>query len=137
MLASGLPRGRVKAELLMTDSCRIERRQVDGNGQPVFTIDATTGRSTPVCDTVYTGKCRFQSRGNWSTDRDIGEAGLTLLQTELQLPVTVAPAINDRVTCLTAVFNPDLVSDVYLVRGDPGKKSNNTSRRVMLQLTTG
>ena len=128
--AWALGMGRGEAEALMTDSCRIERE----SGR---TVDPDTGQSVPSYSTVYEGKCRLQSRGEWSTDRDIGEAGLTILQVELQVPIGVAPRINDRVTMLSAAFNPDLPGTVWTVRGDPGEKSHNTSRKVMLQQFTG
>lgn len=131
-----LARGRAAAEALMTDTCLIERQQVDAGGRPVFTVDPDTGESTPAMDEVYSGKCRFQSRGDWSTERDIGEAGLVLLQTELQLPISVDPAINDRVTAVTSAFNPVLAGRVFEVRGD-FLKSHNTSRKVMLNQVTG
>lgn len=124
-----LAEGRRLAESLMTDMCLIQR--VSGTA-----TDPDTGESVVTYSQVYSGKCRFQARGDWSVDRDIGEAGLVLLQTELQVPVSVVVAVNDRVTVQSSTTATDLTGRVFTVRG-VFLKTHDTSNKAMLIEVTG
>ena len=126
--ASILAQGRAAAARGRSDTCLIERKTAETTG--------ATGLPVRTWTTVYEGACRLQTRGNWATSRDIGQAGVVINQAELQLPHDAEPAVNDRVTITASLNDPHLVGEQFLIRGEL-PKSDATARRVMIQEVTG
>jgi Family of unknown function (DUF6093) len=127
---SALARGQLAAEARMRDTCLIERSTAGG------TTDPETGYPTQAVTTVYQGKCEFKVDDVQAQQQDVGEDYVLLQRIELKLPMAVEGLeVNDRVTCLTSAYDPDLPDRVFLVR-DLFHKSFATSRRVRLRERT-
>ncbi|MEV0646097.1 DUF6093 family protein [Phytomonospora sp. NPDC050363] len=124
-LLGALARGRARAEALMTDTCRIER----ATGPRVTGPD---GQSTQPVETVYEGKCRLQSRGDWSAERDIGEAGLVMLRTELQLPADVTFKVNDIVMITASPTQPANVGSTFRIRSEFVKTHGTMHKGILI-----
>jgi hypothetical protein len=130
--ASVLARGRAAAEAGMVDACTI--RRVTGTA-----TDPATGAVTPTYQSpdLYSGPCRFQQGMVQTEPHDVGEDFVRLLRLELQLPMTVIGLeVNDVVTCVSSVSDPDLPGRTFLVR-DLAHKTDATARRVQLTERTG
>lgn len=123
--AWALGMGRAEAEALMTDTCTITRP----DGPRVTNPDGT---STQPTIPVYTGKCRLQSRGDWSAERDIGEAGLVMLRTELQLPVSVVFRVNDIVTITASSTQPANVGSTFRIRSEFVKTHGTMHKGILI-----
>ena len=122
--------GRVAAERLMVDACRIERI----TGQ---TTNTTTGEVTDAVATIYSGKCRVQQRGRMSRPTDVGEAYVYQTLRELQLPMSVTGVeIEDIVTITASVYDLDAVGQAYYVR-ELWAKTHSTSRRIGIEEVGG
>lgn len=117
-IARVLPELQAHAESMMVDACRIERRAVDENGEPVRVMDPETLAYEDSWETVYEGKARVQ-RPSTSSDHaaDAGEFQFGVESVELQLPIAVAGVRRgDRVTVTSSTFDPDLLDVVATVR---------------------
>lgn len=118
--AAFLARGRVEADALHTDTCRITR---PGGGERVR--NPATGKYTdPDPVVVYEGAARIPRRANTpagsARDADAGEAAWQVSDFPLSLPFggdgyvdgeTVGP--GQTVTWLTSVTDPELVGRVF------------------------
>lgn len=110
MMDQLLIRGRAAAESLMTDTCRIER----STGESV--LDPETGQLEPQKETIYEGKCKFQSAGAGSTP-EAGGFQFTVVRNECHIPFSaVAVLEDDMITCVTSE-NPQLVNKTFRVTG--------------------
>ena len=118
-IQTALARGRVMAESLMTDTCRIRRK----------TGETTSGGViTPTYATVYTGPCRVQARRIAPRGREVGEAYVVVERTELQLPVAVTGLLDgDVVDQIVSGTDGDLAARVYTLRGITAK-THDTKR---------
>lgn len=106
-----IPRAQAAALALMVDACTMQRP-----GTP--TTDPETGYVVPNYTLLYTGRCRVQRRTMFNRPRDTGEAFITLLALEVQLPITVTDIQGDDVITITAALHDsDLVGRVFHVRG--------------------
>lgn len=127
---SVLARGRRAAEALMTDACVIRRRTG-------LTVDPDTGAEIPTYTTVYSGRCRVQSR-NFSTESP-NAAGLQrvdLYHLEVQVPMSVTGvAVNDEVEITASVHDPDLVGRRMRVQ-NLFHASHKTARRLQVEEVT-
>lgn len=121
-IAAALPELREHAHSLMIDSCRIDRKRLDENGDPVREMDPVTLEYADVWDEVHAGKCRVQRfRGQGLADVVVGgyEFGKTSLM--IQLPVSVVGIRRqDRVTVtnLDPLSDPALAGVVAAVQDD-------------------
>jgi hypothetical protein len=124
--------GRALIESLMVDTCIITRA---GTGKGAFN-EATGQYATPARQTIYTGKCRFQSAGianAASTVVDAGDRAADVQGGELQLPVVGSAdvAVNDVVELTSAPADPDRVGRKYNV-STRMEKTDATARRLRL-----
>jgi hypothetical protein len=111
----------------LVDTCKIEH-------PTGMTSDLNTGVGTPTFALVYTGQCRIQSAAaNWAGPAEVAEAALRLASFELQVPVegTDNLEIDDLVTVLTCVNDPDLVGRSFHITG-VSRKSHATTRKMPL-----
>lgn len=128
--SAALLAGRIAAEQLMVDTCTVKR-------ETGTVTNPDTGVITPTYLTVYTGKCRVQTRGFWGQRVDLGQAGVVDLRVELQLPMSATGLeINDEATVDTCVFDPDLVGHTFILR-DMNRKTHATARRLMVEEIAG
>lgn len=129
--ASILARGRIAAELGMTDECVIKRP----GGKDT---DPDSGDVVTTYTTLYTGqKCRVQSRGQWGERRDVGQDSVVMQTIEVQLPITVTNLqVGDVITITAATFDPLLVGRELQLK-DLNSESHATCRRVMATELTG
>lgn len=136
MIAEGaMLAGRVLAESLMTDTCRIERP-----GEVV--TDPDTGVVSPSFTLVYPlpdheapldGRCKVQQTMAQSSSREAGGGVYTAQDARLDIPVGAGPvAPGDRVTMLTGAYNPALVGNMYRVT-DLFEKSLQTAQRLRVE----
>ena len=118
--------GRVLAESLMVDRCRIERP-----GEVV--TDPETGVVSPSFELVYEGPCKVQQTLAQSSSQESGGAMFTVQDSRLDIPVGAGPvAPGDRATMLTGVYNPALEGNVYRVT-DLFEKSLQTAQRLRVE----
>lgn len=115
--------GRAAAEFLMTDACTVERQTGES-------LDEATGKVTPTYASVYSGKCRVQTRDVQPSTVQVGEAESSLLSFTVSLPVSAGDVqVSDRVTVTASALDPALVGRVFTVTG-VGTKSFLTARRL-------
>ena len=117
-IARVLPELQAHAESMMVDACRIERRALDENGEPVRVMDPETLAYEDSWTLVYEGKARVQ-RASTSSDHpaNAGEFRYGVESVELQLPISAAGVRRgDRVTITSSTFDPDLLGVVATVR---------------------
>jgi hypothetical protein len=125
-VASALARGRAAALALMQDTCTIT--YVTGTH-----TDDRDGRVTEQRATRYSGACRIQAPAAQGQQQDPGQATVTLLRMQLQLPVvgTEGVARGDQVTITASVGDQALVGRTWTVR-DIAHKTHATSRRITI-----
>lgn len=127
--AEVLARGRLRAEEGMRDTCTI--RRVTGQVEDDF-----SGEIQKTYAVLYSGRCRIQQHQASANRRDVGEDDVLLLDSEVQLPMSVVGLqVRDEVTIDTSI-DPDLPGRVYLVR-DLAHKTDATARRVQCEERTG
>jgi hypothetical protein len=120
-------RGRAAAEAGMTDTCVIKRKSGESTSGGVI---------TPTHATLYTGKCRVQSRAATRQGQDAAEAYVIVERHEVQLPMSVTGLREGDQIAITASGDPDLVGRVFTVR-DVLRKTHLTARRVtVLEITS-
>jgi uncharacterized protein (UPF0218 family) len=120
--------GRVQAEQLMVDTCRLE------------TVgDAVTDPVTAVVTTpktlVYAGKCKLQNQKAFPSNPDAGEHQFTTTPEELHLPVTVQARTGLLVTMVSA-FDEVNVDRTFRIRS-VDRKSLQTALRCQIEEVTG
>lgn len=108
-----LPVFRAEAEALMVDECVIRR----GPGEPV--IDPDTGAVTDgTGETVYTGKCKVQSKDSSTASPDAGGHSFVMVSRQIHIPANAADIRDDDVVEITASrFNSFTVGKKYRVEG--------------------
>jgi len=130
MLSGLIQAGRAAAEALQVDACTVQR-------QTGTSTDPNTGVVTPTYSTVYTGQCRVQSRALVGQTPDAGEHRWAAGVFEVQLPMSSAAcAVDDLVTVIASVLDPELVGVVLRVKS-LFHKSHATSRRLMCEEMQG
>jgi hypothetical protein len=106
-----LPVLRAQAESMMLDTCTIQRP-----GAPV--TDPNTGVVTPGMTTIYTGKCKVQSKDSATSTPEAGGAVFVVVSRQIHIPAGAADVRNDDVVTVTAsVLNPFGVGRKYRVEG--------------------
>lgn len=93
--ATAAIRGRIAAERMMTDTCRVYR---EGTG----TFDSTTGAITDAETTIYTGKCRVKQVPGFKTGGElVGETVVPRTAPIVSIPFSVFDVrAGDRVVLL-------------------------------------
>lgn len=119
--ADVVARGRARAESLMTDTVRVTR----ASGAPV-TDPETAVVSRPVME-VYAGPGRIQGR---ATDSESVEGVQVYILTDavVQLPVSVAPIVDDEVEVIASEMDPNLAGRVFRVKAAPRKTHATMTR---------
>lgn len=111
ILAGVLPFLRGQADSMMVDTCTIERP-----GAPVTNPD--TGVVTPSMTTVYTGKCKVQSKDSATSSPEAGGATFTVVSRQVHIPANAADVKDGDVVTITAsLLNSFTVGKVYRVEG--------------------
>lgn len=106
-----LPVFRAEAESLMLDSCSITRP-----GEPV--TDPDTGNVTNEPVTVYTGRCKVQSKDSATSNPEAGEATFTVVSRQVHIPANAADVKDGDVITITASrLNAFTVGKQYRVEG--------------------
>ena len=124
--ADAVAEGRTQAELLMFDSCVVDRPG------PVVT-DPDTGVVAPSLSRIYEGRCKVQQTIAQSSNPTAGGHSFTVQSTRWDTPVSAGPfAVNDVVTMTGAVLDPQLVGRVYRVV-ELFHKSGATAQRVRVE----
>ena len=124
--ADAVAEGRLQAELLMFDSCTVDRPG------PVVT-DPDTGVVAPSLTRIYEGRCKVQQTIAQSSNPTAGGHSFTVQSTRWDTPVSAGPfAVNDVVTMTGAVLDPQLVGRVYRVV-ELFHKSGATAQRVRVE----
>ena len=118
--------GRAAASALMLDTCTVHRP-----GPPV--TDPDTGAVTPSLTLLYTGPCKIQQTLAQSSNPEAGGHQFTVQDTRWDTPVGEGPfEVNDVVTIVDAVLDPQLTGRVYRVT-DPFHKSGATAQRTRVE----
>ena len=104
-------RGRLAAESLMLDACTITRP-----GEVV--TDPNTGDVTNTSTTVYSGKCKVQSKDSATSSPEAGEASFTVVSRQVHIPANAADIRDGDVVTITASrLNAFTVGKQYRVEG--------------------
>lgn len=104
-------RGREAAESLMLDTCMITRP-----GTPV--TDPISGDVTNTPITVYSGKCKVQSKDSATSNPEAGEATFTVVSRQVHIPANAADVKDGDVVTITASrLNAFTVGKQYRVAG--------------------
>ena len=110
-LLRALPVFRAEAESLMLDTCTITRP-----GPPA--TDPITGDVTNTPTTVYTGKCKVQSKDSATATPEAGEHTFTVVSRQVHIPANAADVQDGDVVTLTASrLNAFTVGKQYRVSG--------------------
>lgn len=109
-VVAALPFLREQAESLMLDQCTISRP-----GAPV--TDPDTGVVTNTSTSVYSGKCKVQSKDSSTSSPEAGGHSFTVVSRQVHVPAGSADVRDDDVITITAATLPQLVGKVYRVDG--------------------
>ena len=135
-IARVLPELQAHAESMMVDACRIERRAVDENGEPVRVMDPETLAYVDSWETVYEGKARVQRPGTTSDHAaDAGEFQYGVESVLVQLPLSVTGVKRSHRATVTAIgplSDPDLLGLVATVRANL-TKTHPTKRTLVCE----
>ena len=135
-IARVLPELQAHAESMMVDACRIERRAVDENGEPVRVMDPETLAYVDSWETVYEGKARVQRPSSTSDHAaDAGEYVFGVESVLAQLPLSATGIKRgDRltVTTLGPLSDPDLLGADVTVRANL-TKTHPTKRTLICE----
>lgn len=124
-----LMRGRAAAEALMLDACTITRPSGT-------TVDPETGEIIPNHATIYTGKCKVQSREGQASSPEAGEAAFTVVSRQVHIPAQAVEILDgDVVTVTASTLAPFLVGRKYRVAGW-SPDSYDTADRLPVEETT-
>lgn len=111
ILTGVLPFLREQADSMMVDTCTIERP-----GAPVTNPD--TGVVTPSVTTVYTGKCKVQSKDSATATPNAGGAVFTVVSRQVHIPMNAADVKDGDIVEITAsLLNTFTVGKRYRVEG--------------------
>lgn len=120
--------GRRQAQSIMVDSCVILRYGL----VPVTNPETGTVTPSSVAE-VYGGQCRISQSVKNARPYTVGEAQEWLIRLQLQLPVTATGVqINDHVTIVATVLDPDLVGKTFVIR-EIAAGTHITSRRLQME----
>lgn len=120
--------GRIAAESLMLDTCTVHRP-----GDPITDAD---GNVTPSLTLLYTGPCKIQQTLAQSSNPEAGGHQYTVQDTRWDTPVAAGVfQVNDVVTIVDAVLDPQLTGRVYRVT-EPFHKSGATAQRTRVSEVT-
>jgi len=105
----------------MHDTVRVERREVDASGQPVF----TQGPGRKLVESwrvVYEGPCKLRSAGTQAAEAEAGEVAVDVSHSYLDLPITDDASglvrRGDRATVTSSRFDLANVGRVFVVQRD-------------------
>lgn len=119
--------GRIAADSLMVDTCTITRTGSPGS------IDEDTGVvSDGEGTTVYSGKCRLQTRDVQPSTPPAGETEWTVLAYVLQVPIAVEGVLVGDAVSVTSTLDGDLDARLFTVTGVQ-HKTHLTSRRLVVE----
>lgn len=122
-------RGREAAEALMVDSCRVHR-------PGLAVTDPATGKVTTPLTLIYEGKCKIQQTLAQSSKPEAGGHQYTVQNTRWDTPVDAGPfEVNDVVTVVAAVLDPQLNGNAYRV-DEPFHKTGATAQRTIVKQVT-
>jgi hypothetical protein len=122
IIAGIMPFLREQADSAMLDTCTVHRP-----GPPV--TDPDTGAVTPSLTLLYTGPCKIQQTLAQSSNPEAGGHQFTVQDTRWDTPIDAGVfEVNDVVTVVDAVLDPQLTGRVYRVT-DPFHKSGATAQR--------
>lgn len=103
--------GRIEANSLMLDTCTITRP-----GTPV--TDLNNGDVTNTPTTVYTGRCKVQSKDSATSNPEAGEHTFTVVSRQVHIPANAADVQDgDVITITTSRLNVFTVGKQYRVSG--------------------
>jgi hypothetical protein len=108
---AALLRGRKAAEKRMIDTCDITR-----HGDPVFS--EATGQLTSSSVTVYSGKCKVQSKDSATSSPEAGEHTFTVVSRQVHIPANAADVQDgDLITITASRLSAFMVGKQYRVSG--------------------
>ena len=111
ILAGVVPFLREQADSTMLDTCTITRP-----GAPV--TDPSTGDVTNTPTTVYSGKCKVQSKDSATASPEAGEHTFTVVSRQVHIPANAADVQDGDVVTITASrLNAFTVGKQYRVGG--------------------
>lgn len=119
--------GRKIAEAEMLDTCTITRA---GTGQGTWN-DATGQYDPPAGSTVYSGRCKVQTRDVQVNNPDVAGREAFVVDWTVHLPVVGSEAVQqgDTVTITAAALDSALVGRTFTVDG-PHLGTAKTARRL-------
>ena len=124
-ITAELPYLRAEAEALMLDRGTASRPTGAGK-----VYNPTSGNDEEATDTLFSSKCKIQSRNLVSREVEVGERTSVSVRTELHLPASSAPlTVGDLFTVTRPhALSTVAVGTVFRVTGPVGK-SLATARR--------
>lgn len=126
IIAGIMPFLREHADSAMLDTCTVHRP-----GASV--TDPDTGAVTPSLTLLYTGPCKIQQTLAQSSNPEAGGHQFTVQDTRWDTPVDAGVfEVNDVVTIVDAVLDPQLTGRVYRVT-DPFHKTGATAQRTRVK----
>jgi hypothetical protein len=125
-------RGRRAAESLMVDECVIRR----GEGEAV--LDEETGAVTEGHGvTVYSGKCKVQSKDSATSSPDAGGHSFTVVSRQVHIPANAADIRDDDVVEITAsLLNSFTIGKRYRVEGFTPDTYDTAARLPVKEMTS-
>jgi Family of unknown function (DUF6093) len=120
-------RGRRRAEALMLDSCTITR---PGEGKGTWN-EATGTYDPPAPVTVYSGRCKVQTRDVQVATTDVAGREAFIVEWRLDLPVVGSESVRegDTATITASALDAALVGLVLTIQG-PHVGTAKTARRL-------
>lgn len=123
--------GRRAAEALMLDSCTITR----DTGELV--TDYNTGQVTEQSETIYSGKCKVQSKDSATATPDSGGHTYTVVSRQVHIPANAADVKDGDVVTITAsVLNAFTVGKRYRVEGFTPDTFETAARLPVKEMTS-
>lgn len=121
---SALPKLRLMAEALMTDTCEVKRLI----GQE---MDFETGLMKDVWETSYSGQCKVQTSGGVGGDIDGANLGAPITQWNLRVdfPWKALGLGSDMVCEIKSSEDETLVGNKYRLVNRQSEKSHATAQR--------
>lgn len=124
-----LPEFQAAAESLMLDECVVERATGEAT-------DPVTGVVSDGWESVYSGKCKVQSRTAVAAEPVAGGHRFTLEQLAVHFPMGVNLRLDDRVTITASALDASLVG-LQLRLTELPRGSIRTANRWEVELVTG
>lgn len=113
----------------MLDACVVTRPSAGSTVDP-----GTALVVTPPPTTIYTGKCKVQTRDVQVTTPDVAGREASIVRWELHLPVVGSEAVRegDTATITASALDTALVGQVFTVQG-PHVGTAKTARRLPVE----